>query len=462
MVDEELQDLHHHIDELLDQQLWGQIASEIAKLAPADVAEIISRYKPDVIADLFKLLPESIQPDVLAELDPAIAGEVTESMPSEQISDIVTEMDPADAADVLGELDKALSSQVIEQMDDDEADDVRKLLTYPDDSAGGIMTTDMIVMDGGQSVLEALDAIANYEDGKHVYQVSIVDENRILRGIVTIWTLLRQHNRNLKLMDIMSTDFIVVRSDTDQEEVAHIMSKYSLSVLPVVDSQGVLVGRITHDDALDVIQEEAEEDIFRMAGSNDEDLGNTSIIKSCGIRLPWLAITLLGGVVTSTLLNLYAKHFSSIVILAAFIPNVMAMGGNTGIQSSVLLVREIAAGPMRRHAMGKLFFHEVRTGALMGLICGIGIYIWALCLMRMSPPTHMVCSPWYLASVIALALFCAMSFAAGFGAIVPIALDRCKIDPAVASGPFISVVNDISALLIYYAISFMLILRILG
>ena len=140
----------------------------------------------------------------------------------------------------------------------------------------------------------------------------------------------------------------------------------------------------------------------------------------------------------------------------------MAMGGNTGIQSSVLLVREIAAGPMRRHAMGKLFFHEVRTGALMGLICGIGIYIWALCLMRMSPPTHMVCSPWYLASVIALALFCAMSFAAGFGAIVPIALDRCKIDPAVASGPFISVVNDISALLIYYAISFMLILRILG
>ncbi len=462
MTDEMLHEIYERIDELVDQELWGQVASEISNLQPADIAEILSRYKPNVTAGIFKSLPDSIKADVLAEFDPDIAADIMESMPSDEVSDIFTDMDPDDAADVLAELDKALSSQVIEQMDEEEADDVRKLMTYPDDSAGGIMTTNLVTMHQDQNVLEALDMIAAEEDGEHVYQVYVVDDQDRIVGTVSIWKLLRQKNRNIKLEEIMTTDFFSVRSDTDQEEVARTISKYSLSVIPVVDSKGVLLGRVTHDDVIDVIQEEAEEDIFRMAGSNDEELGNSSTLKSCAIRLPWLTITLLGGVITSSLLNLYSRHFSSMVILAAFIPNVMAMGGNTGLQSSVLLIREIAAGPTRRQALGKLFVHEVRTGALMGLICAIGIYAWAVFLMKISPPSACLFSPWQLAGVIAFALFTAMSFAAGFGAVVPILLDRCKIDPAVASGPFISVMNDISALLIYYAVSFLLVLRLLG
>ena len=462
MFDERMKELADRVAALIDQELWGQAAAEIASLEPADIAEFISHYNRDVIEALFKVLPESIKPDVLAELDPEIAAEITESMTSGEISDLFEEMEPDDAADVLGELDKAISSQVIEQMDEEEAEDVRRLMTYPEDSAGGIMTTDLVQMYGTQTVLEALDAIAEREDETHIYQIYVVDAEHRLVGTVTIWDLLRQHNRGVKLAEIMDHEFFSVRSDMDQEEVARTIAKYSLSVIPVVDSQGVLLGRVTHDDVLHVIKEEAEEDIFRLAGSDDDELGNSSILRSCAIRLPWLAITLLGGVVTSTLLNLYAKHFSALVILAAFIPNVMAMGGNTGLQSSVLLIREIAAGPARRHAMGKLLFHEVRTGALMGLVCGIGIFIWAVALMKLSPPESMPCSPFYLAAVIGLSLFAAMSFAAGFGAVVPILLDRVKIDPAVASGPFISVMNDISALLIYYAISFGLILRLLG
>lgn len=462
MFEENTQDVSKRVDELIEQQLWGQVASEISNLPPADIAEIISHYKTDVVSALFGFLPESIKPDVLAELDPSIAVDITETMPSDELSDIVDEMDPDDAVDVLAELDKSLSSQVIEQMNEESAEDVRKLMTYPDDSAGGIMTTDLITMLGWQTILEALDVIACKEDGNHIYQVYVIDADRRLIGTVTIWELLRQHNRSRQLSEIMDCEPFFVRSDTDQEEAARTIAKYSLSAIPVVDEQGILLGRITHDDVLDVIQEEAEEDIFRLAGSNDDELGNSSILKSCAIRLPWLTITLLGGVVTSSLLNLYSKHFSSIVILAAFIPNVMAMGGNTGLQSSVLLIREIAAGPARRHAIGKLFFHEVRTGALMGVICAIGIFIWSMCLMRISPPDVVLYPPWHLAGVIALALFCSMSFAAGFGAVVPIVLDRLKIDPAVASGPFISVMNDISALLIYYAISFVLILRIIG
>ncbi len=460
MSDGKTQEIHDHIDDLIEQEFWGQVASEISNLQPPDIAEIISRYKHEVTARVFRSLPDSIKPDVLAELEPEMAADIMESMPSEEVSDIFTEMDPDDAADVLAELDKTLSSRVIEQMNEEEADDVRKLMTYPEDSAGGIMTTDMVVMHQNQTVLEALDEIASEEDGEHVYQVYVVDDEDRIVGTVTIWKLLRQKNRAVPLADIMNTDFVSVRSDADQEAVAKTISKYSLAVIPVVNSKGVLLGRVTHDDVLEVVREEAEEDIFRMAGSDDEELGNSSTLKSCLIRLPWLSITLLGGVVTSSLLSIYSHHFSSMVILAAFIPNVMAMGGNTGLQSSVLLIREIAAGPGRRQALGKLFLHEVRTGALMGLICAIGIYAWAVFLMKISPASTSTFSPWQLAGVIAFALFTSMSFAAGFGAVVPILLDRCKIDPAVASGPFISVMNDISALLIYYAISFLLVLRL--
>ena len=463
MFDERMKELAERVATFIDQGLLGQAASDIACLQPADIAEFISHYSPDVIESLFQVLPDSVKPDVLAELDPEIAAGITEEMEPGEISDLFEEMEPDDAADVLGELDKSLSSQVIERMDEEEAEDVRKLMTYPEDSAGGIMTTDLVRMHGSQTVLEALDAIAAHEEDSHVYQIYIVDDAERLVGTVTIWDLLKQHDRSIKLAEIMNCEPFTVRSDMDQEEVARTISKYSLSVIPVVDAQGALLGRITHDDVLHVVKEEAEEDIFRLAGSDDDELGNTSILRSCAIRLPWLAITLLGGVVTSTLLNLYSKHFSSLVILAAFIPNVMAMGGNTGLQSSVLLIREIAAGPARRQALGRLLFHEVRTGALMGVVCGLGIFIWAVALMHLSPPAEaMPCSPFYLAAVIGFALFTAMGFAAGFGAVVPVLLNRLKIDPAVASGPFISVMNDISALLIYYAISFGLILRLLG
>ncbi|MGI5868938.1 MAG: magnesium transporter [Kiritimatiellia bacterium] len=465
MFNERLKILAEHVAELIDQELWGQVAAQISNLPPPDIAEFISHYDRDVIEALFNVLPESVKPDVLAELDPELAAEITASLSSDEISDLFEEMDPDDAADVLGELDEEISSQVIEKMDEEDAAEVRKLMTYPEDSAGGIMTTDLIHMRPDQTVLEALDAIAERGDESHIYQICIVDEHHRLIGTVTIWGLLRQHNRNIRLGDIMEREFFSVHSDTDQEKVARTITKYGLSVIPVVDSHGVLLGRITHDDVLHVVKEEAEEDIFRLAGSDDDELGNTSILRSCAIRLPWLTVTLLGGVVTSTLLNLYTKRFSSLVILAAFIPNVMAMGGNTGLQSSVLLIREIAAGPARRHAMGRLFRHEMRTGALMGIICGIGIFIWALALMKISPPGSpdaIPCSPFHLAGVVGIALFASMTFAAGFGAIVPIVLERLKIDPAAASGPFISVMNDISALLIYYGISFLLIMRVLG
>ncbi len=460
MDEVETVEIHTRINDLVEQQLWGQAVSEISNLRPADIAEILSRYNNETIAGMFNILPDSLKADVLAHLEPEIAAEVTESIPSEQVSEIMMEMDPDDAADILGELDKDVVDRVVGRMDQDDAEDVRKLMTYPDDSAGGIMTTDLITMRPDQTILDALDAIAGYEEGESIYQIYIVDSSNRLIGIVPVWELLRHKIRSTPLSEIMRTEIVSVRSDEDQEDVARAIHKYSLHVIPVVDEQGVLLGRITHDDVLDVIKEEAEEDIFRLAGSDDEELGNASILKSCAIRLPWLLITLLGGSITAWLSRRYSLYFGSVLVLVAFIPNIMGMGGNTGLQSSTLLVREIVSGTARRQPLGALVRHEVRTGALMGLICGVGIYIASLIIMSFETAAMPV-STWLLAGVVALSLFCAMSFAAGFGALIPVMLDRVGIDPAVASGPFISVLNDISAVTIYYCVSVALLSAVL-
>ena len=468
-----LEELHSRIADLIGKELWGQAASEIARLPSADAAEVVSRCDKHTAAAIFNFLPDSAKPDIASYLEPEAAADIMRDMPSDEAADILEEMDPDDSADVLAEFDKSRSSQVIEQMDDDEAEDVRRLMTYPDDTAGGIMTTDLVALSQDATVLDALDAIASEDPDAQLHQVYVTDADKRLVGIVTIVTLIHQKKRDIRLRDIMEQDFVFVPSNMDQEEVARTLSKYSLSVLPVVDADGVLLGRVTHDDAIEVIQEEAEEDFFRLAGSKDEELGNISAVKSCRMRLPWLGITFLGGIFSSLVLNDFTHRFNSVVVLTAFIPNAMAMGGNTGLQSSVLLIRELASGSNRRHSPMKMFIHEIRTGALMGLICGAGIFAWALLLQHITASASgsafalqevvehgaSATSPIYIAMVVAVALFSAMSFAAGFGAVVPLAFKSLKIDPAVASGPMISVINDISALLIYYAITYVLLSR---
>ena len=462
------------LDELVEKGLWGQVSAEFADEEPADVAELLSHFPSDELPTVFKAVPDDLKPDVLAELPTDTAAELAAAIPAAAAADIVNEMAPDDAADVLGELDdKEVSSKIIEGMDDENAADVSRLMTYPEDSAGGIMTTDLVAVRPEQSVKDALAAIGSTEDEDHVYQVYVVDGDGKLLGAITLPDLLREKDQLRPVTDAMEPDPITVRTDADQQEVAELMAKYDLPVVAVVDADGRLLGRITHDDATDIIKEEAEEDILNLAGTSDEELGNVSAWRSCLYRLPWLFITLLGGVVTASIMSSFNAAFGAVIVLAAFIPNVMGMGGNTGLQSSVLMIREIASGSSRRHSLWRLFLHELRTGALMGTICGLGIFASALAILFATPAGRSGIAavagstglasfaPFAVAGTAGLALFCAMTFAAGFGAVVPIVLDRCKIDTAVASGPFISVMDDISALLIYYGVSIAVFSRLL-
>ncbi|MBN2162258.1 MAG: magnesium transporter [Pontiellaceae bacterium] len=438
-------------------ELWEQIPKFFAELHPADIAEIINHAPTASQNTLFELIDDDIKPDVLAELDDQTEADILDEMTAEEISDIIEEMAPDDAADVLGELEEERSAEILNLMEDEDSEEVRELLQYEEDTAGGIMTSDFVVVRASMTAAAAIEYIGSLELDEPIYYAYVVDSEGRLSGYVQLWELLKTTNRTRKLADLCEQEPITVHTDTDQEEVARIASKYDLSSLPVLDWQNKLVGRITVDDIMDVIEEEASEDIFRLAGSSDAELEDTSPLQACKARLPWLLITLGTGFITSLILTSFDEHLklAGIGALIAFVPIIMGMGGNTGIQSSTLIIRGIALDASHSRKITKIISHEIIAGAIMGLICGTTIGLWAHFLIagKHIPMIH----PAYLALTVAVALFSAMAFAAVFGALVPVLLDRIKIDPAVASGPFVTSSNDIFALLIYYGVTFVMV-----
>ncbi len=443
------------IRDLIDRGDWDQVHAALPGLHPADLADIIELAPRDRRARLFLLLDDEVKPDVLAELEAKSESEILDTLSPAQISDIVEDMAPDDAADLLGDLPHRQSEAILDLMEKDDSDDVRKLLAYDEDTAGGIMTTEVVAMRGDQSVQDAIHAIAHIEleEGEPFVCAYIVDHVGRLTGYIDIWELLRQKNRNRPLREVCQTELVSVAVNTDQEDVARTMLQYDLSVIPVVDELGCLVGRITADDVMDVVQEEASEDILRMAGTDDAELEAVSPLRSCLIRLPWLLITLGGGFVTSLILRQFHAQLGQIVILGAFVPVVLAMGGNTGIQASTLMVRNIAIHGSSRSGLARTLLREVAVGAMMGAVCGLVIGLWVHFMTSHSALPPGAISPLQISAIVSSALFSAMTFAAVFGALVPVLLDRIRVDPAVASGPFVTITNDISALLIYFGVT---------
>jgi len=430
---------------------WNAVAAALSALHPADVADIIERAPRDAVEKLFSLLNDELKPDVLSELETIAESDIIDSLTNAELSEIVEDMDPDDAADIIGDLTEERSSEVLKLMHEDESKDVRRLLKYEEDTAGGIMTTDVVTMTGDHSVAEAIDAIVHKDEDEPFIFAYITDKNGKLIGYTDIWELLREKNRNRPLKEVCHTDFIAVNVNEDQEDVAHILSQYDLSAVPVVDDAGRIVGRITVDDIIDVIEDEASEDIFRLAGSDDIELESNSPIKSCMARLPWIMITLFGGFLTSLILNQFHERIAGVIILGAFVPAVLAMGGNAAIQASTLVVRTIALRELKGRKITALLIREVVVGAIMGSICGLMIGTWVFLMMQHHPDPHH--SAIQLASVVGMSLFTSMSFAAVFGSSVPLALNRLGVDPAVASGPFVTIANDLSALLIYFGVT---------
>ncbi len=430
---------------------WALVKDLLADMHPADIAEALSRLDEDLMFKVFSLLGADEQPLVIAELEENLNINILEQFDSKKISDIMDSMHPDDAADILQHFPRKRSHEILELMEKDESEDVRELMQYGEETAGGIMTTDFVSLPSHLTVDDALNLIGQLEEDEPFYYAYVVDSHDVMIGSVALWELVKTRNKELHLVDLVEPNFVSATVDMDQEECARIMSKYDLSSLPVTDEQGHLVGRIMIDDVIDVIEDEASEDILRLAGTTEDELLHSSPFRSAKLRLPWLLVTLAAGFVMSLLMKRFID-LKEAVILGAFVPIMMDMAGNTGVQSSTLVVRRIAMGSLDMSGIAKVLRKEIATGAIMGVLCGIAIAAWVLLIFRLGE-TAATFSPMIIAAIVALSLFAAMSTASLLGTFTPMVFEYLKIDPAIASGPLVTSMVDILALIIYYAIA---------
>ncbi len=437
--DTDLNDILVDIRELVDLQNDGALRNILIEMHPADIAFIITQLRKDRRKYLFNLLSTELAGDVLPELDPPVQTQVLEDVEADEISSYLDEMESDDAADLVSELPEEMQSQVLDSASDEVEKEVKELLAYEEDTAGGIMALEYVAVKAEDTVNDTIEEIRKLrEEVEDIHEIWVVDENNVLVGNVGLTDLVLADGEN-KIESIMEKDFQYVHADLDQEEVAMIFRKYDLVALPVVNDRHQLLGQITIDDIIDVLDEEVSEDISKLAGANDEELQEDSFLKISSLRMPWLFVAFVGELISAVIISKYGATLEQLIAVSFFIPIIMAMGGSTGQQSSAIVIRGLATGEISYRNLKRRFFRELRVSLFIGLVFGT---------------TLMLASGWWLQNftfglMIGLTLNFIILQAALFGGSIPFILKRLNVDPALASGPFISTFNDIMGLLIY-------------
>ena len=439
------------INQIINEQLISQVkdfikleerpalVKVIDEMRPADVADLIEHLDPDERLYIFELLEPEGAGEILVEIEPPVQERLLYNLDNEVISEIVHGLDSDDAADLVGDLPEERAKEIIETLEDDVSEDLEKLLPYPEDTAGGIMALEFLAVKADSTAQEAINTIReNREEVQNIYYLFVIDDSNRLVGVVSLKDLVLEPPDEL-LRDIMNPEVISVDTETDQEEVARLVKKYDLVSIPVVDKDQRLVGRITHDDVMDVIEEEANEDIGLMAGVIHQEIAEESTLKISRARLPWLIVGLFGGILAAWVINQFETSLQKILALSFFFPVIMAMGGSTGTQAATVAVRGMATGDISMFKIGKRLWVEMKVallnGVLLGILLGLIVGIWL--------------SDYWLGMIVAFSLILIVLNSGFIGAAVPLAFRKLKIDPALATGPFVTTTNDILSLLIY-------------
>ncbi len=422
---------------------------------PVEIADLIAHLDEEEALYIFNLLPLELASEVLLHLDEYNRELITDALKHERIAELVGEMDSDDAADVVSELSEDKAQKVLQEIDKEDSEDVQELLRHEEDTAGGIMALELIYVNQNSLVDEAIRQIRQQsEEVEDVYNIYVVDDNEKLQGILPIKQLILS-NGDTRVADIMERDIITVTEDMDQEEVANLVKKYDLVSVPVVDKEGRLTGRITYDDIMDVVDEEASEDIHRLAGiTNDVEIHETSAFRISRVRIPWLLFAFAGEILSASIMSHFEASLEKILIAAFFIPIIMAMGGNAGIQSSTIMVRGLALGEIGLLHARKQIMKEFRVSLINGIICASLIFI-IISIWFSKMPNNIE-----FGAVIGMAMFIIIINATIVGAIIPLFLKKIDVDPAVATGPFITTTNDVLGLTIYLGLTTYLLIHL--
>ncbi|MEA1976312.1 MAG: magnesium transporter [Chloroflexota bacterium] len=410
---------------------------------PQDRANAISELEIKEQVALLSKLDETISADIIEDLDDTEAAVLIVRLPTATAIRIVDEMEPDEAADLLGDLHPEAAQVILSQLKDRE--EIQPLLIYPDETAGGLMTSEFLAFHPQMTTRQALKMLRTWKpETEAVYYLFVADEQNRLSGVVNLRQLVVAEIHTL-ISEIMNPDVISVQAGTDQEVCSNLMAHYDLLALPVVDKDKVLLGIITIDDIVDVLIDEATEDIHRLGGA--QPLGQryfkASVFSVARKRIGWLLLLLIAGSLTVTVLRHFEEKLQAVVALSFFVPLLIGAGGNAGTQTTTTIIRSLATGEIDSKDMLRALWHEVRTGVLLGLVMSVAAYVITLTWESSTA----------LSFTVSIAVFLIVVWATMLGSLLPILAYRFRIDPAVASGPLLSTLVDATGLFIYFTVA---------
>lgn len=442
-----LQLLLESLQKLLRRNAYNHAGRLLSRSRPADVAVVMRFLNVSQHSRVFDLLPDDdARAEVLSELDDHLCQAVLESRPLDEVLRLLKLMNPDDQADLLAILPDGLRGELIDALNPSDAEEVEELLHYGEETAGGIMSPDFFALVQTTTAAAAIQALQTREDVEMAFYIYVINEPGHLVGVVSLRQLVT-NPPDTPLSEMMATDVISVAVNTDQEQVAALAARYNLLAIPVTDEGNHLVGIVTIDDVIDVIREEATEDILKMAGAGEDAFEERSVLRSVRTRAPWLFAAWFGGLAASVLIGAYESQIATQVVLAAFIPIILGMGGNVGTQTATVMVRGLATGRVT-HGMGwKYFLRETAIGVSLGVIYGLLLAIYTA-VSHNSEPEFLG-----LAATVGISILASMALAAMVGAFIPLALNRINVDPAVSTGPFVTTAVDVLGILGYFTVA---------
>ncbi|OPZ99068.1 MAG: Magnesium transporter MgtE [Planctomycetes bacterium ADurb.Bin412] len=475
MSEEKRKKLLDRIEQLIEKNDFEELRQVLDESHSSDVAEVMEVLDELARQILFDLLDPREAGAVLEKIDEATRSELVEDLSSEELTDIVATLPPDEAADVIAEMSDEQTEKILEQMPKEESAQIEKLLRYPDDSAGGIMTTELVKVNLNDTIRVAIERFQQADPNEDFYHVFVVDDQGRLQGSVDLVRLLR-FPQDTPIQKLLERDIHSVEVHTDQEEIANIFRKNDLIVMPVVDQNGVLLGRITVDDVVDVIGEEAEEDALVMAGTHPDELDTHRIFTAARIRITWLMTCLIGYSVYLLIYNIYRNYFTLTewTSILMFAPIIAAMGGNSGLQTSTIVVRGLATGDLAALNLFQVFFREARIALIIAMTFGIftgGIATMVLHVTNSNSSNYVAnaladlpgesvpekpVNPVLLGFAVGIAMFIGIMLATTLGLVLPFLFRKIGIDPAISSGPFITTANDSLGCITYFSLALLM------
>ncbi len=446
MFEREIHVLRDTFRRLMRRHAHTNLVKLIDKTHPADMAVLFRYFDETEQSQLFDLMrPDDHTGEFLTELDESIIQSLLAEISAERIAELIGPVSASDQAEILNHLLEDQAQNIIDLLKKEEAEELEEILAYPEDSAGSLMYTDVFTLHEEIAATDAIAALQHEEEAEMVFYLYVTNDENQLTGVISLRDLVTTTPDTL-LKDMMVRKVHAVRPDTDQEEVAQVVSQYNYLAVPVTDRDDSLLGIVTVDDVVDVIREEATEDFLKMAGvGKDREILLKSSWENAKSRLPWLFASWIGGVAAATVIGLYENLLETTLVLAAFIPVIIGMGGNIGTQTSTIIVRGLATGRVNVGNNMKILFKEIRVGLILGVLYGVLLGLFTLTRFMDSSPN--------LGIVVGLSITTSMLIATSIGAFVPLLLNKLEIDPAVATGPFVTTSIDIIGVTLYFLIA---------